>query len=67
MAHAGAGEMNHLPSGLPCPQAEVGILVVEKEALVEAAERIEQRAADEQERAHDLVDLAGLGMVEARS
>src|ERR1043165_33108 len=41
-----------------CSNGEIEILEINEEALVEAAERLEQTAADEEECAHHLIDFA---------
>src|SRR5204862_1252873 len=50
-----------LPAGLPGSVAEVDVLAVEAEALVEAAELVEHRAAEHEERAEHPVGLDRLG------
>ena len=51
-------EVVDVPAGTPEAQAEVGLLRVEEEALVEEAHLIERGAPDEQGRAHHPVDGA---------
>ena len=55
-------EIDAAPAELACAHREVHVLVVDEEALVEPAERLEHAAANQEECAHDLIDRARVVM-----
>ena len=63
MNRRGSGEMHGGVAVVDHAQAQIEVLVVDEEPLVETAAAVEQLATDHQERAHDLVDRARVEMV----